>query len=131
MQEEFQYRGHSLEELEDMSIDEFKKIADARARRKIERGLNEEEEKLIEKAMEVKGTGEDIVIKTHLRDMIILPKFVGLKFGIHDGSSFEVVKVEPEMIGHYLGEFTLTRKKVEHGGPGIGATRSSKYVPLK
>lgn len=131
MQEEFTYRGYDLEELQDMSLDEFKEIADARVRRKIERGFSEEEEKLIEKAMEVKGTGEDTVINTHLRDMIVLPEFVGLKFGLHKGNNFEVVKIEPEMIGHYLGEFTLTRKKVEHGGPGIGATRSSKYVPLK
>lgn len=131
MSEEFKYRGYSLEELQKMSLNEFKEIANARVRRKIERGFDEEEKKLIEKAKEVKETGEDVVIKTHLRDMIILPDFVGVKFGVHKGNDFEVVKIEPEMIGHYLGEFTMTRKRVEHGGPGIGATRSSKYVPLK
>ena len=70
-------------------------------------------------------------IRTHLRDMPILPEMVGLTFAVHNGQSFERVKVEPEMIGHYLGEFQLTRTSVEHGQAGIGATRSSKFVPLK
>jgi len=131
MAKEFTYRGYSLEELEDMNLDELKEVLGSRARRKIERGLREEELKLMEEAKEVKERGEDEIIKTHLKDMIVLPQFVGLKFSVHNGEDFEVVKIKPEMIGHYLGEFVLTRKKVEHGGPGIGATRSSKYVPLK
>ncbi|OKY78890.1 MAG: Ribosomal protein S19 [Candidatus Methanohalarchaeum thermophilum] len=130
-EEDFTYRGYDIEELQKMSINEFKEVAGSRVRRKIDRGFDEQEKKLMEKAEEVKGKGTDTVIKTHLRDMVILPDFVGLKFGIHKGNDFEVVKIQPEMIGHYLGEFTMTRKKVEHGGPGIGATRSSKYVPLK
>jgi small subunit ribosomal protein S19 len=56
---------------------------------------------------------------------------VGLKFAVHNGKEFLVVEVKPEMIGHRLGEFALTRKRVIHGTPGIGATRSSMYVPLK
>ncbi len=63
--------------------------------------------------------------------MPILPEFVGLTFEVYNGQSFERVRVEPEMIGHYLGEFQLTRNSVEHGQAGIGATRSSKFVPLK
>jgi small subunit ribosomal protein S19 len=63
--------------------------------------------------------------------MPVLPEFVGLTFAVHNGQSFERVQVEPEMLGHYLGEFQLTRKSVEHGQAGIGATRSSKFVPLK
>ena len=73
----------------------------------------------------------DDPIRTHLRDMPILPEFVGLTFAVYTGQSFERVEVEPEMIGHYLGEFQLTRTSVEHGQAGIGATRSSKFVPLK
>ncbi|WGI17231.1 30S ribosomal protein S19 [Methanonatronarchaeum sp. AMET-Sl] len=131
VREEFKYRGYTLEELKEMNLDELKEILPSRARRKIERGLNEEEKKLLEEVRELQDSSEDIVIKTHLRDMIILPEFVHLKLGIHNGNDFQVFRVEPEMIGHFIGEFAMTRKDVVHGGPGIGATRSSKYVPLK
>ncbi|OUJ18842.1 Ribosomal protein S19 [Methanonatronarchaeum thermophilum] len=131
VREEFKYRGYTLEELKEMNLDELKEILPSRARRKIERGLNEEEKKLLEEIRELQDSSEDIVVKTHLRDMIILPEFVTLKIGIHNGNDFEVIRVEPEMIGHFIGEFATTRKDVKHGGPGIGATRSSKYVPLK
>jgi small subunit ribosomal protein S19 len=70
-------------------------------------------------------------IRTHLRDMVILPSFVEKTLAIYTGQEFERVRIEPEMIGHYLGEFQLTRTSVSHGQAGIGATRSSKFVPLK
>ncbi|MGM0510596.1 MAG: 30S ribosomal protein S19 [Thermoplasmatota archaeon] len=124
---EFKYRGHTLEELQKMSLKELKEVLPSRARRSLERGLNKEEKAFLEK---IEKKDKDIY-RTHRREMIILPKFVGKRIAIHNGSDFEVVKIEPEMIGHYLGEFTLTRKGVEHSGPGVGATRSSKYVPLK
>jgi len=124
---EFTYRGHTLEELKKMSLDELKELLPARARRSLERGLNIEEKRLLER---IENKDKD-VYRTHRREMIILPEFVGKKIAIHNGEDFETVKIEPEMIGHYLGEFALTRKAVEHSGPGIGATRSSKYIPLK
>jgi small subunit ribosomal protein S19 len=129
---EFTYRGHTLEELQDMSVEEVAELLPARKRRSIERGLSVQKEKLLEEARE--KTEEETAndpIRTHLRDMPVLPEFVGLTFAVHHGEGFDRVKVEPEMIGHYLGEFQLTRKKVEHGQAGIGATRSSKFVPLK
>lgn len=70
-------------------------------------------------------------IRTHCRDMVILPEMVGLNLLIHSGKEFESIDIKPEMIGHYLGEFVITNKKVLHGTPGIGASRSSMYVPLK
>jgi small subunit ribosomal protein S19 len=129
---EFTYRGHTLDELQDMSLEEVAELLPARKRRSIERGLSVEKEKLLEEARESEEeeTAND-PIRTHLRDMPVLPEFVGLTFAVYNGQSFERVKVEPEMIGHYLGEFQLTRKQVEHGQAGIGATRSSKFVPLK
>ncbi len=128
----FSYRGHSLEELQDMDIDEVAELLPARQRRSIERGLSYEKEQLLEAAREAgeEETAND-PIRTHLRDMPILPEMVDLTFAVHNGQSFERVKVEPEMLGHYLGEFQLTRTSVEHGQAGIGATRSSKFVPLK
>ena len=129
---EFSYRGHTLEELQDMSLDEVAELLPARQRRSITRGLSEEKQKLLETAREAESeaTAND-PIRTHLRDMPVVPEFVDLTFAVHNGQSFERVRVEPEMIGHYLGEFQLTRTSVEHGQAGIGATRSSKFVPLK
>lgn len=128
MRKGFEYRGVPINELKRMSLEEFADLLPARQRRKINRGLREEERKIIQK---VNRCDDDKVIKTHLRDMIVLPQMVGKLIGIHNGKDFKVVKIQPEMIGHYLGELAMTRKKVEHGVAGIGATRSSKYVPLK
>jgi small subunit ribosomal protein S19 len=129
---EFTYRGHTVEELQEMSIEEVAELLPARQRRTIKRGLSVEHEKLLEKTREA---GEEETannpIRTHLRDMPIVPEMIGLTFAVHNGQSFERVLVEPEMLGHYLGEFQLTRTSVEHGQAGIGATRSSKFVPLK
>ncbi|ELY66101.1 MULTISPECIES: 30S ribosomal protein S19 [Natronococcus] len=129
---EFTYRGHTLDELQEMELEDVAELLPARKRRSIERGLSVEQEKLLEEARE-KGEEEtaNAPIRTHLRDMPVLPEFVGLTFSVYNGQSFERVRVEPEMIGHYLGEFQLTRTSVEHGQAGIGATRSSKFVPLK
>jgi small subunit ribosomal protein S19 len=128
----FTYRGHTLDELQSMELEEVAELLPARQRRTIERGLSVEKEKLLEKA---RNAGEEETandpIRTHLRDMPIVPEFVGLTFAVHNGQAFERVEIEPEMIGHYLGEFQLTRTSVEHGQAGIGATRSSKFVPLK
>jgi len=70
-------------------------------------------------------------IKTHCRDMVIIPEMVGLNLLIHSGKEFVSLDIKPEMLGHYVGEFIITNKKVLHGTPGIGASRSSMYVPLK
>ena len=129
---EFTYRGHTLEELQELSVEEVAELLPARMRRTIERGLSVEHEKLLEKARDAEPEETaDNPIRTHLRDMPVLPEMVGLTFAVHTGQSFERVDVDPEMVGHYLGEFQLTRTSVEHGQAGIGATRSSKFVPLK
>jgi len=129
---EFTYRGHTLAELQDMSLEDVAELLPARQRRTITRGLSVEKQKLLDEAREAteEETADD-PIRTHLRDMPIVPEMVGLHFAVHTGQSFERVHVEPEMVGHYLGEFQLTRTDVEHGQAGIGATRSSKFVPLK
>ena len=130
----FHFRGYTLEDLKKMNMDEFIQLLPARARRSLRRGLPPRQKKLLERlrrAYRAKKRGKDLLTRTHVRDMIIFPEMVGLKIGVYNGRSFEVVEIMPEMIGHYLGEFSLTRKRVQHGSPGIGATRSSKYVPLK
>ena len=130
----FKYRGFTLDELKKMNMDQFIKLLPARARRSLKRGLPPRQKKLLERlrrAYRAKKRGKDLLTRTHVRDMIIFPEMVGLKIGVYNGLKFEIVDVKPEMIGHFLGEFSLTRKRVQHGSPGIGATRSSKYVPLK
>lgn len=128
MAREFHYRGKTLEELQKMSIEEFMQLLPSRERRSIKRGLTGVEKKLLRK---IQTKPKTFFIKTHSRDMIILPIMVGRKIGIHDGKEFKSTEIKPEMVGHRLGEFAITRKAVKHSGPGMGATRSSKYVPLK
>lgn len=125
-QEEFSYRGYSIEELQEMSLEELAEVLPARARRKIERGFSEEQRKFIEKVENGEGP-----FRTHLRNMIVLPSFVEKTIMVYQGRNFERVDVKPDMVGHALGEFAMTREDVEHTGPGVGATRSSKYMPLK
>jgi small subunit ribosomal protein S19 len=131
MPKEFRYRGKSLEELNAMSTEALLELLPSRARRSLNRGVSEEKRKLLEDARAKKDGKLEGDIKTHARDMIILPTMVGLTIGVHNGREFVPLEVKPEMIGRYLGEYVITNKKVVHGTPGIGASRSSLYVPLK
>jgi small subunit ribosomal protein S19 len=131
---EFTYRGHTIEELQGMSMDEFIKLLPSRQRRSLQRGLSTDQRTLLEnirRAKKSQSEGQPAVTKTHARDMIILPEMVGATLMIHNGKEFTSVEIVPEMIGCYLGEFAITNKPVRHGSPGIGASRSSMYVPLK
>ena len=134
MPKEFMYRGHSLEQLQAMSMDEFIRLLPSRQRRSLVRGLTQEQRILLESIRKVKEStkqGGKAVVKTHARDMVILPEMVGVTLLVHNGKDFTAVEVTPEMIAHYLGELAVTNKPVKHGTPGIGASRSSMYVPLK
>ncbi|WEL23960.1 30S ribosomal protein S19 [Candidatus Nanohalovita haloferacivicina] len=124
-QDEFTFRGKTLDELKDMELEEFADLLNSRGRRKIQRGLREEEEKILE-TLEEKDRA-----KTHRRGMIVVPQMVGKTIEVYNGQRFIEVEIAPEMLGHYLGEFARTRKEVEHSAPGLGATRSSKHIPLK
>ncbi len=125
MARKFMYRGKTLEELKAMSLDEFAELVDSRARRKIKRGFTEEEKKFLKR---LKSKNE---LRTHRRDMIVLPEMVGKKIDIHNGKEFVPVEIVPEMIGHRLGEFAQTRKRVQHSSPGVGASRSTKHISVK
>jgi len=131
MPKEFRYRGKSLEELNSMSTEALLELLPSRARRSLNRGVSEEKRKLLEDARAMKDGKIQGEIKTHARDMIVLPTMVGLTISVHNGREFVPLVVKPEMIGRYLGEYVITNKKVVHGTPGIGASRSSLYVPLK
>jgi len=125
---EFSYQGLSLEELQKLSIEDLIPLLPSRTRRTLKRGLTVRQDKFIR---DIKNTKPNEPIKTHCRDIVILPSFVSHNINVYNGKEFQKVYIEPQMVGHYLGEFALTRKKVTHTGPGVGATRSSKYMPLK
>jgi len=115
-------------------MDEFITLLPSRQRRSLQRGLTPEQRILLEKmraAHEEIKKGKEVSLKTHVRDLVILPEMVGMKVMVHNGKDFVAMEIKPEMIGHYLGEFAITNKPVRHGTPGIGASRSSMYVPLK
>lgn len=126
IKKEFKYRGKTLEELKKLSLNEFTDLLTSRERRRLKRGFTEDQKKVLKKVRAGKNN-----IKTHCRDMLILPEMVGLTFFIYSGKEFVHIVIQDEMIGHRLGEFALTRKKVAHSAPGIGATRSSAAISVK
>ena len=131
MVKEFKYRGLSLEELQGLSLEKLFELLPSRARRSLTRGITDTKRKLLEETKLAKAGKLKSPIKTHLRDVIILPYMIGLNIGVFTGKEFLPVDIKPDMVGHYLGEFAMTNKRVVHGAPGVGASRSSLYVPLK
>ncbi len=128
------YRGYTFEELSKMSMEEFIELLPSKRRRALSRGLTHQQKKLLQKVRVAKRAlkeGKTVTMRTHARDMTILPEMVGLTIGVYNGKQFIDVKIQPSMIGHVLGEFASPMKRVIHGDPGIGATKSSAYVPLK
>jgi len=125
---EFSFRGKTLEELKALALPDLGKLLGARARRSIRRGFNDETSRFFER---MSSTPAEKTVRTHCRDALVLPAHVGRKVAIHNGKEFKEVEIRPEMIGHYYGEFALTRRFEKHSGPGVGATRSSKFMPLK
>ncbi len=123
----FKYKGKTLEELKKMSLEEFSKLLSSRNRRSLLRGLTERQKKLLE---EIRKDPKKFH-KTHERDMVILPEMTDIKFGIYNGKEYKPVVIIPEMLGYRLGEFALTRGRIMHSAPGVGATRGSKHIPLK
>lgn len=131
----FTYRGRSLEELKQMSIEEFARLLTARERRRLKRGLTEQQKKLLENIRK----HPEKFHKTHIRDMVIVPEMIGAKIGVYvggtakgqEGGKWVNVVITPEMLGHRLGEFAITTKRVKHSAPGIGATRGSKFIATK
>ncbi len=123
---EFKYRGKTLEELQSLSIKDLALLLPSRERRKIKRGFTDAEKAFLEKLQ-----SKSKKIETHCRDMVVLPSMVGRLISIHAGKEFKDIEVTAEMIGHRLGEFALTRSRVSHNAPGIGATKSSAALSVK
>jgi small subunit ribosomal protein S19 len=124
---EFTFQGFTVEELQKMPTEEVLPLLPARARRSYVRGLNEEEQVFVDRLL----SNAKPTLKTHRRQIVILPSFIGKKVAVYNGHKYMEFEIKPEMVGHYLGEFAPTRGSVKHSGPGVGATKSSKFMPLK
>jgi len=122
----FTFKNKTVEELQKMSLEEFAKLIPARERRSLLRGFNDVEKKFLEKLRR-----SEKPVRTHLRETVIIPEMLFKKVLIHNGKEWVLIDIKPEMLGHRLGEFALTRKRVVHSAPGVGATRSSKFLPLR
>ena len=122
----FKYRGKTEEELKNMSIKEFATLTTSRIRRTLLRGTNDYEKALLKK---VKSGHKNI--RTHCRDIIIIPDMIGSTIKVYNGKEFVQVIINVEMVGHFLGEFSMTRRRVSHSAPGIGATRSSASASVR
>ena len=135
MVREFRFRGLNVDQLKNLSIEALLPLLNARQRRSLDKRvgkyMSDEKRKLRERIKNVREGNSNETIRTHVRDMIILPDMVGITINIHNGKDFSPITIKPEMIGHYLGEYSITNKRVQHGAPGVGASRSSLYVPLK
>ena len=123
---EFTFRGKTTEELKKLGLNELAQLLTARQRRTIKKGFTEQQKILLKKLR-----NNEKNIETHCRDMTILPEMIGKIIKVHQGREFVPVAIEPDMVGHYLGEFVMTRKRVAHSAPGIGATRSSASLSVK
>ena len=126
----FTFRGYTIDDIKRMKTEEFLAILPSRQRRSLLRGTDEKQKRFMEKLQKAKK-GEKVKLHTHCRDAIITPDMLDLTIHVYNGKEYVKVDIMPEMLGHYLSEFALTRKRVKHGMPGIGATKSSLYIPLK
>ena len=120
---QFTFRGKTLDELQKMDVREFAKFLKSKSRKFALRHFQEIEGFLDRVNRKIE---KNKPIKTHLRDMIVVPKMVGMKISVHDGRKFAPVEIIEEMLGHKLGEFALTRQRIKHGKAGIGATKGTK-----
>ncbi len=109
----FKFKGKTMEELKELSLDDFMMLLPSRQRRSYKRGFSDIKKKFIAKLQKKNS------VKTHLRDMIVLPAMVGKTIQIHTGKNFEAIIIQEEMIGHFLGEFALTRKRASHTSVGV------------
>lgn len=126
------WKGFDEETISSVSQDQFMKLIPSRNRRALLRlKVNPRLKKFIEDVRESKKKNPKKVIKTHIREAIILPEWLGLTFGVHNGKEFKKVEITLNRIGGRLGDYSHCTTRVAHSGPGVGATRGSKFVPLK
>ena len=125
---DFTLRGKTLEELQKLDVREFAKYLKSRQRRTVLRQFQEIEKFIARAKIKI---AKNKPVRTHYRDLVIVPAMVGMRLNIYNGRNFVPVDVIGEMLGHEFGEFSMTRVKVKHGGAGIGATKGTKHKAKK
>lgn len=128
------YRGMDKDALSKLSSDEFLAIITSRARRTLKRASGNRSilvKKLMKKAAKIKADNPAKPIRTQVREAVIIPDWLGLTFAVHNGKEWKNVHISVDKIGYRLGDFSHTTSRVLHSGPGVGATRGSKFIPLK
>lgn len=131
VKKELTFKGIEINNIKTLEWNEFLKIIDARPRRTLKRGLKEQHKILREKLKFAREGKRSKPVKTHLRDMIILPEMIGQTVHVYNGKTFVPVIINYEMIGNYLGDYIMTRARIKHSAPGVGATKSSSAAKKK
>ena len=125
---QFTFRGKTIEELKALNVREFAKFVKSRARRSILRQF-QDIENFVNRSKKKMSRGNPI--KTHQRELIIVPDMVGMKIQVYNGQKFLPVEIVGEMLGHRLGEFALSRARIKHGKAGVGATKGTRAKAKK
>ena len=120
---ELLYRGKKIDELKSMDVRESAKYLPATSKRYVLRNFNVIE-RFIKRCNE--KTSKNKRIKTHQRELVIVPQLVDLTVWVYNGKEFKQVEITGEMIGCRLGEFAMTRAITKHGSAGVGATKGSR-----
>jgi len=122
------YHGKTIEELQKLDVREFAKHLRSRARRTVLRNFQEHEDFINRSQVKI---SKKKAIKTHSRDLVVVPQMVGMRIQVYNGNKFVPMEVTIEMLGHKFGEFAPTRAKIKHGSAGVGATKGSKHKAKK
>ncbi len=130
MVERIAFRGRTAAEAQALKPEEYLKLVKSRQRRSIKRNTLIVK-KLIQKIEQYKKSGKTKPIKTHAREAVVLPTWVGIKIAVHNGKEFQELDITANMLGHRLGEYAFTTKRVQHSAPGIRATKGSKFLAVK
>ena len=125
---EFKFKGKTVEELKTLDVREFSKLVGSRQRRTILRNFQEHEDFINKANIKV---SKNKPIRTHSRNLVIVPQMIGMKIFIYNGNTFVPSEITGEMLGHKFGELAPTRARIKHSKSGVGATKGTKAKSKK
>ncbi len=130
MVERIVFKGMTADQVSKLSGDEFLGLVTSRARRTVKRNAMKYKALLAEVGKR-RASKSDKPIRTHVREAVILPSWIGMKFAVHNGKEFQTMAITANMVGGRLGDFAFSTKRVQHSAPGIRATKGSKALGEK
>jgi len=125
---QFTYKGKTMDELKELDVREFAKYLNSKQKRFVLKKFQDIEMFINRSNIKI---SKNKPIRTHKRDLVIVPQMVGMKLFIYNGKTFVPVEVIGEMLGHKFGEFAPTRARIKHGKAGVGATKGSRSKSKK